>query len=126
MGVLTPGAGTDKGLVILPDVDDQVLVLFPHEDPAQGVVLGGLYGVGGAYDAGVESGSIKRYTLKTPGGQRVTLDDENNTLRLENNKGSYVELTPDYVRMHAEADLQIEAPGKKIVITGNSVDFKRG
>ena len=44
MEVLSVGAGSGKGLVACPDVDDQVLVLLLHGDPAQGIVLGGLYG----------------------------------------------------------------------------------
>ncbi|MDQ5824435.1 MAG: phage baseplate assembly protein V [Chloroflexota bacterium] len=125
MGVLTPGAGADKGLVIMPNVGDRVLVLFSHEDPAQGVVLGGLYGARGAYDPGVVDGSVKRYTLRTPGGQLVLLDDEHKMLRLENSDGSYLELAPERVSLHAATDLEIEAPGKAIVIRGHTIDFRR-
>ena len=34
MEVLSVGAGSGKGLVALPDVDDSVLVLLIHGDPA--------------------------------------------------------------------------------------------
>ena len=44
LGVLSLGAGKGRGLVMLPDVGDHVLVIFSHEDPAAAVVLGGLYG----------------------------------------------------------------------------------
>jgi phage baseplate assembly protein V len=126
MNVLAPAAGANKGLVMLPDVDDQVLVLFSNEDPSQGVVLGGLYGATGAFDPGVESGSVKRYTLRTPDGQRILLDEEHSTLRFENSKGSFVELAPDHVQVSAATDLTIEAPGKSIVIRGQNIDFRRG
>jgi phage baseplate assembly protein V len=126
MGVVTPGAGAGKGFVTLPDVGDDVLVLFSHGDPARGVVLGGLYGTGGPPDSGIEGGAVRRYTLLTPGGQRVQLDDEGNKMRLENSDGSYVELAPGTVRLHAAADLEIEAPGKSVVIKGQTIDFRRG
>ncbi|HUE12837.1 MAG TPA: contractile injection system protein, VgrG/Pvc8 family, partial [Planctomycetaceae bacterium] len=42
MFVVCPGGGTGKGLIVMPDVDDQVLVLFVDRDAAQGIVLGGL------------------------------------------------------------------------------------
>ncbi len=42
--VLQPGAGKDMGMVVLPEVGDEVLVGFEHGDPRQPVVLGGLYG----------------------------------------------------------------------------------
>ena len=44
INVVSLGAGSGKGLMIQPDVNDDVLVLLAHEDPAQAVVVGGLYG----------------------------------------------------------------------------------
>ena len=46
LGVVVPGAGGDRGIVALPDVGDHVLVAHAHEDPAAGLVVGGLYGTG--------------------------------------------------------------------------------
>lgn len=125
MGVLSPGAGAAKGLVALPDVGDQVLVLFAHEDPARGVVVGGLYGVQGPPDGGIEDGAVRRYTLVTPGGQRIQLDDAACLIRLENSDGSFVELAPERVRIHAATDLEIEAPGRSLVIRAAQIDFER-
>jgi phage baseplate assembly protein gpV len=141
--VLSPGAGQEKGLVVPPDVDDRVLVLLAHEDPAQAVVLGGLYGTEGPPDPGVEEGAIRRYTLRTPGGQQVRLDDGRRTVRVENESGSHLqlaggrarvaisdgsrfELTRDGVQLRCETDLTIEAPGRSIVIRAGSIDFERG
>jgi phage baseplate assembly protein gpV/phage protein D len=125
MHVQSPGAGSGKGLATLPDVGDHVLVLLAHEDPGQGVVLGGLYGMQGAPDSGVERGAVRRYTLLTRGGQRIRLDDAHDTIRVENSQGSFVELAPNKVRVHAAVDLEIEAPGKAVVIRGQTIDFER-
>lgn len=141
--VVVPGAGEDKGLVALPDRDDRVLVLLTRGDPAQGVVLGGLYGDTQPPDTGVKDGAIKRYTMVTPGGQRLRLDDDKKTVRLENSRrdylrlspgharlqnrgGSYLELGPEKLIIHADADLVIEAPGKNVTIRGASIDFETG
>jgi len=125
MEVVSVGAGPEKGLIALPDAGDQVLVLLLHEDPGRGVVLGGLYGTAGPPDSGVEGGTVHRYTLVTRGGQRIRLDDEHGVLGLENRAGSYVELSPDHVRLHAAEGLTIEAPGQPVVIRGQSIDFQR-
>ncbi len=127
MGVLTPGAGLGKGLLALPDVTDTVLVLFPHGDPAQGVVLGGLYGLWTReeWDWGVEGSAVKRYVLRTPGGQRVRLDDAKQVIRFENSDGSYLEMSPEKVMLHAQRDLEIEAPGRNIVLRANKIDYQR-
>lgn len=125
MQVLGAGAGKGKGLMMLPDVSDQVLLVLAHEDPAQGVVVGSLYGMGGPVDAGVEGGSVRRFTLLTPGGHKLRLDDEGRTLRLEDSTGSFLEMTPERVRLHAKVALELEAPGQAVVVRGNTVDFQR-
>lgn len=140
--VMLPAAGPGKGLVALPDVGDRVLVLFARDEPAQGVVLGGLFGSEPPPDAGgVEDGGIRRYHFMTPGGQRFVLDDAAGIARIETEGGDYVHLSPQAVRvgdgdgsfveftsrrvrLHAEADLQIEAPGKAVVVRGRSIDFE--
>jgi phage baseplate assembly protein gpV/phage protein D len=124
MSVVSPGAGSGKGFVALPDIGDQVLVLFVNDDLAQGIVLGGLWGTHGPPDSGVKGGRVRRYTMRTPGGQIVRLDDGEDTIRVENSSGSYVELSPDKVRVHSKADLDVEAPGRAIRIRGKSIDFQ--
>jgi phage protein D/phage baseplate assembly protein gpV len=124
MGVLSPGAGGKKGFIMIPDVGDQVLVLFSHEDPAQGVVLGGLFGVNVPPDAGVEGGAVRRFSLVTPGGQRIRLDDGRDEIHIEDKTGSYMKFSPDQFFIHSKVGLTMEAPGQPIVIQGKSIDFK--
>ena len=123
--VLSAGAGSGKGLVVLPDVGDQVLVLFPRGDPAWGIVLGGLFGMQGSPDSGVEGNAVRRYSWSTPGGQRLIFDDARSSIRIEDRNGSYFELAPGKVTLHSAVDLDIDAPGKSVVIRGNSIDFRR-
>jgi phage protein D/phage baseplate assembly protein gpV len=125
MPVVTLGAGSGKGLQVQPDVDDTVLVLLAHEDPAEGIVLGGLYGMRDVPDgAGVVGGAVRRFQLRTPGGQVVRLDDEHGSVLVEDRSGSRLELTPGRVTLHAAADLEIAAPGHRIVIRGRAIDFE--
>lgn len=140
--VLSPGAGSAKGFVLLPDRDDLVLVLLPGADPAQGIVLGGLYGAKGPPDTGIADGKVRRFTLLTPGGQRIQLDEEKQSLRLEsgrgdfmqlspgrarlgNNSGSLLELSRDTLKILATGDLDIAAPGRAVTIRGASIDFEQ-
>jgi phage baseplate assembly protein gpV len=126
MHVICIGAGQGKGLVALPDIGDTVLLLLVQGEAAAGVVLGGLFGMAGPFDSGVEGDAVRRYTLQTPGGQRVLLDDARQVLRLEDSAGSVVELSSQKVRIHAKRDLELEAPGRSIVIRGEKIDFQRG
>jgi phage baseplate assembly protein V len=126
MGVVAAGAGSGKGLVALPDVGDQVLVLFQGDERSQGVVLGGLYGVNGPPDYGIEAGVVRRRTLLTPAGHKLQIDDATGAIRLEDAGGSYLELSAQKIVLHGNADVTIEAPGHAVIIRGASVDFQRG
>lgn len=126
--VLTAGAGIGKGLLAIPDVDDSVLVFFPNGELTQGIVLGGLFGAmqREGFDWGVDDARVKRFSLLTGGGQKMIFDDTNKKLRVENSDGSFIEMSPEKVRLHAQRDLEIEAPGKAITIRGNTIDFVQG
>jgi phage protein D/phage baseplate assembly protein gpV len=123
LGVLCPGAGAGRGIVALPDVDDTVLVLLPHGVPAEGVVLGSLFGAITPPDTGVDGGAVKRWTLRTAQGQSIVVNDAEHSLRLENKVGSFVELGPELLKLHAQTDVMIEAPGKAVTVRGKTVDF---
>jgi phage baseplate assembly protein gpV/phage protein D len=126
MEVLSAGGGEGKGLLMIPDVGDRVLALCAGGDPAQGIVLGGLFGPKGLPDDAFDGGAVRRFTMRSPQGQVIRLDDSERSLRLENSEGSFVELLPHKVRLHAATDLEIEAPGRSIVIRGAKVDFQTG
>lgn len=121
--VVQTAAGAGKGLVALPDKDDKVLVLFVDGDPVDGIVVGGLFSDTQAPEFGVHNGRIKQYTFVTPKGQKITLDDKRKRLKIENNEGSYLELSPNGVHLFSRRDLTIEAPGKAMTIAADTIDF---
>jgi phage baseplate assembly protein V len=125
MGVMAAGAGSGKGFVILPDVGDSVLVLCIGGDVAQGIVLGGLYGTNSPGDYGVEGTSIRRFSLGMPGGQKIKLDEAGDCIRLENKGGSFLEFSPKKFVLHSAVDLEIEAPGRGVAVTGKTIDFRQ-
>lgn len=125
IGVVTAGAGKGKGLISLPDIDDQVLVLCSQEDLAQGVVVGGLYGANSPPDSGVDGGAVRRFSFVTPGGQLVRLDDGKRAVHIQNSTGSFVDLSPNLVTVHAAGDLVLEAPGHGVKVRGSRIDFER-
>lgn len=44
MESLSAGGGDGKGLLMIPDLGDRVLVLDARGEPAQGIALGGIFG----------------------------------------------------------------------------------
>lgn len=123
--VLSCAAGQNKGLIALPDTGDRVLVLLDPVDPSQAVVLGGLYGPQTLPEGERVRGRDAAFSLLTPSGLRVRLDEGRRTLRLDQPDGSYVELSPDAVTLHAQSDLTLEAPGRRMVLRASQIDFER-
>jgi phage baseplate assembly protein V len=123
--VVCPGAGQNKGIIALPDVGDQVLVVFPQGEAAQGMVLGGLYARQTAPDNKIGENRVGCFVFATRDGQRITLDDTRQTILVENKQGSLVELSPDKVRVLAKVDLDIAAPGRTITIRADKINFER-
>ncbi len=77
-----PGAGKDRGALVLPEVGDEVLVLFEQGDIRRPYVLGGLYngvdtapkGKPGLIDG--SSGAVNRRSFVSRRGHRIDLIDE--------------------------------------------------
>jgi phage baseplate assembly protein gpV len=125
LAVVCPGAGQGRGIVALPDVDDTVLVLLPHGEPTAGLILGSLYGTIEPPDsAGIDGGRVKRWSLITAEGQSIVVDNGGKKLRLANDVGSFLELTPDRLTLHAATDLVLEAPGRAMTIRAANIDFQ--
>ena len=117
--VLCPGAGPGKGVVAMPDPDDLVVVALPHGDPAEGLVLGSVFGTQTAPEKG------RHWILHSGAGQVIVLDDDRKAIKLSNADGSCLDLAPDAVTLTARTDMVIEAPGHHLNIRAANIDFDR-
>ena len=76
------GAGKDRGALILPEVGDEVLVVFDHGDVNHPFVLGGLYNGTDKPKSGPvdpidsSSGAVNRRSLVSRNGHRIDLLDQ--------------------------------------------------
>lgn len=123
--VAAPGAGQGKGLLALPDVDDVVLLLLADDDPTQAVVIGSLFAANRLPQGEELVGEGASFSFVSPGGHKLRLDDGARTVRIEDSGGSYLELAPNGLKLHAAATLEIDAPGQRIFIRGQKIDFVR-
>lgn len=124
MPVLSIGAGASKGISVVPEPDDEVLVLFPDGDPARGIVLGGLYG-GKAAPGERPAEGARSFVLLSPSGPKVTLDGAEALVRVESGGGDTFEMTPQATLLRAKQDMTIEAPGRTIRIRAAHVEFEK-
>ena len=135
------GAGPDRGAMVLPEVNDEVLVAFEQGDLDRPYVLGGLYNGVDAPAAGPTdtvdggSGAVNRRAvvsrtghrlelLEKPGGpdgvQLVTGDDK---LRLELDKqgGRILVRADGTVVIEAKRGVTVDAGTSDIALTGKAI-----
>jgi uncharacterized protein involved in type VI secretion and phage assembly len=122
---LVPGAGSGKGLVALPEVHDEVLVVLPDGDLTRGFVLGGLFGRQ-RLPRGVIVHRARPFVLRTADGQTLELGGDPSIARLSTRNGSLVELTDKAMRVAAATDLVIEAPGRTLTIRAHQIKLEQG
>lgn len=129
--VAAPFAGDDRGTFFLPDVDDEVLVMFVQGDPRYPIILGGLWNGAAPAPADIEPGGSNRYkrikskngivvtlddqsgqetlTLETPGGQKLTLKDGPGKAVVEDSNGNSITLESSGITIQAAAKVTVNA-----------------
>ncbi|HEY5603799.1 MAG TPA: type VI secretion system tip protein VgrG [Gammaproteobacteria bacterium] len=125
--VATLDAGAGRGTFFRPEVDDEVVLGFFHDDPAQPVVLGMLHSSAKAPPLEAsEDNHQKTYvsrsgiallfdddqtvvSLTTPGGNSLTLSDADGAIVLEDQNGNKITLNSDGIELSSAKDLILKA-----------------
>ncbi|MEM9853595.1 MAG: phage baseplate assembly protein V [Pseudomonadota bacterium] len=116
-------AGPGRGFAYVPTTGDKVLIHSPSGRPEHGVVLGALTG----RDAlALDAGDGERFGFVTGAGHRLTFDEGRGEAELEVPSGSRCTLGPKGIALSAQGDLTLEAPGRRVLILGDRIDFERG
>lgn len=123
--VVSAGAGPDRGLQILPEVDDEVLVLFEQGDIRSPYVLGGLWNGKDAPPAPVQGQTIDQRVLVTRAGHTLLFDDTRGKEKVQivDKKGNAVTLdaAKSAVTIESTGDLTLKANGGITVQAGANV-----
>ncbi|MGC3984314.1 MAG: phage baseplate assembly protein V [Pseudorhodoferax sp.] len=142
--VVAPFAGDQRGCCMLPDVDDEVLVLMAQGDARAPLIVGGLWNGSAAAPADIEAGGLNRFkrlrsrngitvtlddrsgqetlTLETPGGTRVTLQDGPSQLTLEDANGNSIKLESAGITVTAAAKVSVQAANVEVTAGMVKVD----
>jgi phage baseplate assembly protein V len=123
--VATPMAGPERGLYMLPEVDDEVLVAFEHGDPSRPVVIGSLWNGEDAPPEANDDGENNMRTIKSRSGHIVRLDDTDGAEKIEViDKAGTNTITIDSannsIAIAADGDVSITAGGK-LTLTATDV-----
>ena len=144
--LVTMMAGADRGSWFIPDVGDEVAVIFESGDPRRPFVVGGLWnGVDAPPESMDSSGSndVKSITsrngvtitlddtsgsetlvLETPGGQSVTLADGPGRIEIRDSNGNTVELASSGITITASAKVAVNA--SQVEVSAGMVSVNAG
>ncbi len=127
--VATLDAGAERGTFFRPEVDDEVVLGFFHNDPAHPVILGMLHS--SAKPPPVEATADnhekayvsreglrfhfddekKIITLETPGGNKIMLTDEDSGILLEDQNGNSLTMDSNGISIVSAGEIKLEASG---------------
>jgi Rhs element Vgr protein len=128
--VASPDAGEQRGFFFRPEIGDEVVVGFLEDDPRRAVILGMLHssakpapleGSDDNHEKAYKSRSGMRIffdddkkvvLVETPGGNKLTLSDQDQGIKLEDQNGNRIELTPDGIKIESAAALEVKATGE--------------
>ncbi|WP_222705473.1 phage baseplate assembly protein V [Terriglobus albidus] len=125
--IVTPMAGKDCGLYLLPEVGDEVLIAFEQGSVDHPYVLGSLWnGVDKPPDANADGKNNHRF-LKSRSGHMVRLDDTEGAEKIQiidkSGKNNITIATADNsITIHAAGNVKVEAQGK-LTLTGAGVEI---
>ncbi len=126
--VLTPMAGPERGLWLLPEVDDEVLVSFEHGRVEFPYVLGALWNGKDAPPAANDDGKNNLRLLKSRSGHIIQLDDtegeENITIIDKSGSNSItIDSKENTITITADADVTIQSANGKLILSGKGVEI---
>ncbi len=86
--VVTPYAGEGKGMHVLPEIGEEVIVGFESGNAEKPFVFGAMFHAKGSSGHGGAGNYVKG--LQTAAGQRLQMNDQNGSLHLQDNGGNSI------------------------------------
>lgn len=120
--IASVGAGKDRGWFFLPELDDEVLVMFAHGDIQRPIVLGALWN-GKDDPPDTNGGSNERRMICSREGSKIIFDDDAGTLSIEDGKGKgkITISTENKITIEAQGDICIQAPKGECNIVADDI-----
>ena len=123
-------AGDQRGFFFRPEIGDEVVVGFLDDDPRRAVILGMLHSSAKAAPLqGSDDNHEKEYRsrsgmrlhfnddqkvvlLETPAGNRLTLSEQDQGVKVEDQNGNKIEMSASGVKIESAGALELKATGE--------------
>ena len=134
-------AGEKRGIFFRPEIGDEVIVGFINDNPNDAIVLGMLNSSAKpapltASNDNPEKGFITRSEIKfvfndqkksvvleTPGGKKITVDDDAGEIKLEDENSNVIKMNADGIKMESNGKISLKA-AQDLTIEGMNVSIK--
>jgi uncharacterized protein involved in type VI secretion and phage assembly len=117
--VATPFAGNNRGAFFIPDVDDEVLVVFAGGSARAPIVIGGLWNGAQAPPETLPGDAVDRWTITGKAGTRIAIVEESNgqeKVEIETPAGVKATLTDE-----SGGKITLEAAGNTVTLDTQGV-----
>jgi uncharacterized protein involved in type VI secretion and phage assembly len=120
--VMSPNAGSSKavsknrGMMFIPEVEDQVMINFEYGDPNRPYVAGSMWHSGNSSGGGVKN-HVK--SIITRSGIKIVLDDTQESVHIEDPSGNTW-------NMDGQGNISVNAPKNITINAGGSIDISAG
>ncbi|MFL0098612.1 type VI secretion system Vgr family protein [Tenacibaculum maritimum] len=131
--VLAPDAGSsnvvnkNRGYVFIPEIGDQVIIGFHHNDPNRPFVLGNLHHANSAAGGRIDN-NIK--SIKTRSGHVIEFNDAHKAeaITITDRKGNHIliDTAAETISVHALKDLRINAGENIHIAAGKNISISAG
>lgn len=134
-------AGNNRTAFFRPEIDDEVIVGFLHEDPNFPVILGSLHSARNASPEEHSNDNFKKiiftaselkmtfddekksFTVETPAGKKISIDDDGQIITVEDENGNKMTMESSAIKIESVGDLELKA-AKEIKLTAPNITIK--
>lgn len=118
-------AGDRAGTWFVPNVDDEVLVVFEGGDPGLPYVVGALWNPSSRPPETMDAaGENPRRVIATRAGARIAIDDDARSVEVSDANGNKILLEPSGITIQASAKVTVEASIAEV--TASSLQVNAG
>ncbi len=136
----TPYAGSDYGLILLPEIGDEVLVSFLGDDLDSPVIIGSVFNPKSPpFENSDDSNYIKSFVTKkgmkwswdddkgihevsTASGNKIIISEEDRSITLIDENGNEIEMKNGSIKIESQTDLKIKA-ANQITMEAAKIDI---